>query len=131
MGNRRRWSEIGPMVVLVFFLFSVSAVYGGTGYDTNPPFGFDQLQSTMLKTGGFFGKRVQVYSPKNPFNIFINYELGMHCVGFNMTYCCIIPPYNSIQAQAVQSGTGDAPPRLLSPEDHVKLYYSVRDNSYS
>ncbi len=119
------------MVVLIFFLFSVPAVYGGAGYDTNPPFGFDQLQSKTLKTGGFFGKRVQVYEPKNPFNIFINYELGMHCVGFNMTYCCIIPPYNSIQAQAVQSESGDNPPRLLSPEDHVKLSYSVKDNSYS
>ena len=47
----------------------------------------------------------------------------MHCVGFDISYCCIIPPYNSIQAQAVQSGLGGGLPRLLTPGDGVKLRY--------
>jgi mono/diheme cytochrome c family protein len=77
------------------------------------------------------GKRVTLFDPKNPYDIFINYELGMHCVGFDITYCCVIPPYNSIQAQAVKTGEGGALPRLLSPDDGVSLHYFVRDNSYS
>ena len=36
--------------------------------------------------------------------IMINYELGMHCTGFDFEYCCILPPYNSIQAQVVKVG---------------------------
>ncbi|MCG8023377.1 MAG: hypothetical protein JAZ02_05270 [Candidatus Thiodiazotropha endolucinida] len=34
--------------------------------------------------------------PKNSFNIMMNYELGMHCTGFEFAYCCVLPPYNSI-----------------------------------
>ncbi|RUM66780.1 MAG: hypothetical protein DSZ06_02640 [Sulfurospirillum sp.] len=48
-----------------------------------------------------------------------------------MSYCCVIPPYNSIQAQAVESGRFGRLPKLLSPNDNVKLYYYTRDNSYS
>ncbi|MDD3447802.1 MAG: hypothetical protein PHF72_02060, partial [Gammaproteobacteria bacterium] len=39
--------------------------------------------------------------PKNDYNISINYELGMHCTGFDFSYCCVLPPYNSIQAQVI------------------------------
>ena len=97
----------------------------------NPPFSLSLLEPTVVKVGGFFGKRVNAYQPKNPYNIFINYELGMHCVGFDITYCCVIPPYNSIQAQAVKSGRDGKLPQLLSPDDKVKLFYYVKDNSYS
>lgn len=55
----------------------------------------------------------------------------MHCVGFDMSYCCVIPPYNSIQAQAFKSGMDGKLPQMLTPDDKVKLYYYVRDNSYS
>ena len=72
------------------------------------------------------------FMPVNEYNIFVNYELGMHCVGFDMNYCCVIPPYNSIQAQAVRSATIEDPnPKLLSPEDGVALRYGVDDNTYS
>ncbi len=77
------------------------------------------------------GKATTLYDPKDPYAIFINYELGMHCVGFDISYCCVIPPYNSIQAQAVKTGGGGETPRLLSPADGVSLSYSVRDNTYS
>jgi hypothetical protein len=42
-------------------------------------------------------------SPKNTFNIMMNYELGMHCTGFEFAYCCVLPPYNSILAQVVKT----------------------------
>jgi len=68
----------------------------------------------------------------NEYNIFVNYELGMHCVGFDMSYCCVIPPYNSIQAQAVRTATvEEVDPALLSPEDGVALWYGVDNNTYS
>jgi len=92
-------------------------------YDPAPPFSLKLLNSAE---GG-----AKAYGPRNPYNIFINYELGMHCVGFDLSYCCIIPPYNSVQAQAVKAGTGTEPPRLLSPGDEIRLYYFIRDNSYS
>ncbi len=41
--------------------------------------------------------------PKNDFNIMMNYELGMHCTGFEFAYCCVLPPYNSILAQVVKT----------------------------
>ncbi len=92
-------------------------------YPKEPPFKLSRL-SPSKKAKGF-------YEPLNSYNIFINYELGMHCVGFDMSYCCVIPPYNSIQAQVVLSGSGGTIPRMLSPFDDVKLYYYTRDNSYS
>lgn len=83
-----------------------------------------------LETASIGGQ--SVFLPVNPYNIFVNYELGMHCVGFNMSYCCVIPPYNSVQGQAVRSGTADeSRPILLAPEDGVTMSYSIDDNSYS
>ena len=54
--------------------------------------------------------------PDQPdFKIMMNYELGMHCTGFEFSYCCILPPYNSIVAQVVRRQDGQNPfPRLLS-----------------
>ncbi|MDD5169933.1 MAG: hypothetical protein PHN75_14035, partial [Syntrophales bacterium] len=109
-------------VLLAVVMKTTVAPTAGEQYDPTPPFGFGLLTSE---------KDADLHGPKNPYNIFINYELGMHCVGFDMSYCCIIPPYNSIQAQVVQSGAEGGKPRLLSPEDGIKLHYSLRDNSYS
>jgi mono/diheme cytochrome c family protein len=95
-------------------------------YDKNPPFQLDALKKQPEQAGG-----AALYGPKNPYNVFINYELGMHCVGFDISYCCVIPPYNSIQAQVVRSAAADAGPDLLTDEDKIKPYYFVRDNSYS
>ncbi|MBA1432393.1 MAG: hypothetical protein FAF04_02085, partial [Epsilonproteobacteria bacterium] len=70
-------------------------------YDKNPPFKLNKLKAfTGIDADG---KKIKGYEPKNDYNIFINYELGMHCVGFSMDYCCVIPPYNSIQAQAIKA----------------------------
>ena len=81
--------------------------------------------------------------PLNDYNITINYELGMHCTGFDFTYCCILPPYNSIQSQVIKTAkTPDSLPELLAADDkdpHVlvdgkkrmRLHYTHVGNSYS
>ena len=101
-----------------------TGMYASADYDKNPPFTLDKLEKTKVKGN-------EAFQPVNDYNVFVNYELGMHCVGFEMSYCCVIPPYNSIQAQAVQAGKNGKLPKLLSPEDKVKLYYNTKDNSYS
>ncbi len=111
---------------LAFMSITASTVFA---YDKNPPFKLTKLkQYTELDANG---KKQVAYQPKNEYNVFINYELGMHCVGFSMDYCCVIPPYNSVQAQAIKSGASGKLPKLLSPDDDVKLYYYIKDNSYS
>ena len=81
--------------------------------------------------------------PKHEYNITINYELGMHCTGFDFSYCCVLPPYNSIQSQVIKTASDTNPiPQLLEadPEDpgvlvdgdrRIKLAYGHVDNTYS
>ncbi|MFN3397590.1 MAG: hypothetical protein ACK4ZS_03540, partial [Sulfurimicrobium sp.] len=83
------------------------------------------------------------FKPKNDYNITINYELGMHCTGFDFTYCCVLPPYNSIQSQVVKTSTGKRKfPELLEadPADagvlvdgnkRFKLAYGHVNNTFS
>ena len=81
--------------------------------------------------------------------ISINYELGMHCTGFDFSYCCVLPPYNSIQTQVVKKGSlpmvmeGHAEEKsghlnlhyetMVDPNNGktYKLKYSFDDNTYS
>ena len=109
--------------------FMAMTATSALAYDKNPPFKLDKLKKFIKVEAD--GTELKGYEPKNDYNIFVNYELGMHCVGFSMDYCCIIPPYNSIQAQAIRGGKDGKLPKLLSPNDEVKLYYYTRDNSYS
>jgi len=71
--------------------------------------------------------------PKNAFNIMMNYELGMHCTGFEFSYCCVLPPYNSILAQVVKTEKGSSFPQLLEADptitDELGRPYVVRDPS--
>ncbi len=80
--------------------------------------------------------------PKNEYNITINYELGMHCTGFDFTYCCVLPPYNSVQSQVIKTATGKGKPVMLGadPKDpavlidgkrRIKLEFGHIDNTYS
>ncbi len=81
--------------------------------------------------------------PKNDYNITINYELGMHCTGFDFTYCCVLPPYNSVQSQVIKTATGRKKyPELLEADEEdpgvvvdgkkrFKLAYGFVDNTYS
>ena len=61
---------------------------------------------------------INILSKQTDFKIMMNYELGMHCTGFEFAYCCVLPPYNSILAQVVkpESGSGNSRtfPHLLS-----------------
>ncbi|MFK5984801.1 MAG: hypothetical protein QM479_05185 [Pseudomonadota bacterium] len=81
--------------------------------------------------------------PINDYNITINYELGMHCTGFDFSYCCVLPPYNSVQSQVIKTATGKKKyPELLESdeEEHdvvvdgkkkFKLSYGFINNTYS
>jgi hypothetical protein len=57
------------------------------------------------------------------FKIMMNYELGMHCTGFEFAYCCVLPAYNSILAQVVKpEGTDGADfPELLEGDPNNGL----------
>ena len=101
-----------------------AATSASAGYNPNPPFSVKKLKKVQLD-----GKTY--YQPKKDFSLFVNYELGMHCVGFDMSYCCVIPPYNSIQSQAIKVSKGNEKPKLLTPDDGVKLFAYTKDNSYS
>ena len=50
---------------------------------------------------------ISILSDQPDFKIMMNYELGMHCTGFEFAYCCVLPPYNSILAQVVKPNTID------------------------
>jgi hypothetical protein len=56
------------------------------------------------------------FADQTDFKIMMNYELGMHCTGFEFAYCCVLPAYNSILAQVIKpEGTDGADfPELLS-----------------
>ena len=45
---------------------------------------------------------IHIESNQTDFKIMMNYELGMHCTGFEFAYCCVLPVYNSILAQVVK-----------------------------
>ncbi len=71
---------------------------------------------------------IQTLSKQKDFKILMNYELGMHCTGFEFAYCCVLPPYNSILAQVVKPAQGEAGnggsfvdgfPRLLEGDPNV------------
>ena len=86
---------------------------------------------------------VDTSKPKNDYNITINYELGMHCTGFDFTYCCVLPPYNSVQSQVIKTATGPKkfpelleadsadPTVLVDGKKRYKLAYGHIDNTYS
>jgi mono/diheme cytochrome c family protein len=117
-------------LLVVALICGAGTTPGDTPYDTGPPFDLTSLEP-VSPVSHPAGNETGLCEPRNPYNIFINYELGMHCVGFDISYCCIIPPYNSVQAQAVQSGLRGDRPRLLSPDDKIRLSYAIRDNTYS
>ncbi len=70
---------------------------------------------------------IHIHSDQQDFKIMMNYELGMHCTGFEFSYCCVLPPYNSILAQVVKPQTPGAPqsnadfPRLLEGDPNNGL----------
>jgi hypothetical protein len=62
------------------------------------------------------------FGDQTDFKIMMNYELGMHCTGFEFAYCCVLPAYNSILAQVVKpDATGQGHPELLEGDPNVGL----------
>jgi len=111
---------------------------------------FKLIIGTVLLTGlsgitysGWASATVDKNKPRNDYNITINYELGMHCTGFDFSYCCVLPPYNSIQSQVVKTATGpkekpvllgadpNDPMVLVDGKKRMKLEYGFVDNTYS
>ena len=70
--------------------------------------------------GGGTPPDIGLDNPQTDFKIMMNYELGMHCTGFEFAYCCVLPPYNSILAQVVkpQSNGGNFP-ELLEGDPNI------------
>jgi hypothetical protein len=99
-------------------------------YDLGPPFGFDLLEPAETDASDQ-EKGERTYKSRHPYSICVSSPMGMHFTALDMSYCCILPPHVSIQAQIVQTGHGAERPRLLTPEDKVTLGYSIQDNSYS
>jgi len=84
------------------FMYRVTDVAGNTDVATV------YLETTT-------GLEVKGVGQQNQFNILMNYELGMHCTGFEFAYCCVLPPYNSILAQVIKTDKG------TNGEDFPKL----------
>jgi cytochrome c553 len=60
------------------------------------------------------------FQAQTDFKIMMNYELGMHCTGFEFAYCCVLPVYNSILAQVVKpDATGQGFPELLEGDPNA------------
>jgi len=64
---------------------------------------------------------IHIESNQSDYKIMMNYELGMHCTGFEFAYCCVLPVYNSILAQVVKpQGTNNAGyPELMEGDPNV------------
>ncbi len=97
-------------LAMVLMVLSLAVIYPTIGYS---------------KPGGGGGKPPKggggETAPKNAFNIMMNYELGMHCTGFEFSYCCVLPPYNSILAQVVKTEKVANKPVLLEADPNVGL----------
>ena len=72
--------------VTAALLFATTVTFGA--YDKNPPFSLDKLKPITYKSDG---TTIKAYDPTTDYRIFVNYELGMHCVGFEMSYCIMNP----------------------------------------
>jgi hypothetical protein len=98
-------------IVTVAFLLGLILAIPGDGFCAAPGGGGGGTTSTP---------------PKNNFNIMMNYELGMHCTGFEFSYCCVLPPYNSILAQVVKTEKTSTKPLLLQGDPNVGLDFLGR-----
>lgn len=121
--NRSLLATIGILIVS-----ALGFTGAGWAATTSSSTGFPTTGSTS-GTGGILSF-LKITPPKNTFNIMMNYELGMHCTGFEFSYCCVLPPYNSILAQVVKTQqnplNGTAFPRLMEADPNVGLDFLGR-----
>ena len=99
---------------------------GALGDNDNDSFTY-HAQDPDGKLSEVVAVNIHVLSDQPDFKIMMNYELGMHCTGFEFSYCCVLPPYNSIVAQVVKPQQGGFPasnadyPRLLEADPNNGL----------
>ena len=98
------------MSALFLLMAGMAVIYPATGFSKPGGGG-----------GGHGGGGKTATPPKNAFNIMMNYELWMHCTGFEFSYCCILPPYNSILAQVVKTEKAGGKPKLMESDPNVGI----------
>ena len=96
------------------FVYTPNASLSDNDNDSFTYQAYDGVDTSAVTT-----VNINIVSKQTDFKIMMNYELGMHCTGFEFAYCCVLPPYNSILAQVVKPQpagdpvTGGDFPRLL------------------
>jgi hypothetical protein len=81
-----------------------------------------QAQDTDGNLSQITPVNIHIESNQSDFKIMMNYELGMHCTGFEFAYCCVLPVYNSILAQVVKpDATNQGFPEMLEGDPNVGL----------
>ena len=63
-----------------------------------------------------------------PWRVLASNDLGMHCADLDYQIFSILPPFNVVHAQVVQTGTSSTKPRLLSGAD-ADVYYRATSSS--
>ena len=64
-------------------------------------------------------------SPPTPaYTLVAANDLGMHCADLDYQVFSILPPFNVVHAQVIQTGTRNSPPRILDNQT-VKLTYAA------
>ncbi|MEN8802879.1 MAG: Ig-like domain-containing protein, partial [Thiogranum sp.] len=100
------------------FTYTPPAVIAPTGPQTiDDTFTYQASDGTNLSDVATVN--VRVVPKQTDFKFMMNYELGMHCTGFEFAYCCVLPVYNSIVAQVVKPEP--AAGAIQSADDMAKL----------
>ncbi len=63
-----------------------------------------------------------------PWRVLASNDLGMHCADLDYQIFSILPPFNVVHAQVIQTGTATAKPKLLSGLD-ADVYYRATSSS--
>ena len=63
-----------------------------------------------------------------PWRVLASNDLGMHCADLDYQIFSILPPFNVVHAQVIQTGTATTKPKLLSNVD-ADVYYRATSSS--
>jgi hypothetical protein len=63
-----------------------------------------------------------------PWRVLASNDLGMHCADLDYQIFSILPPFNVVHAQVIQTGTASQKPKLLADTD-ADVYYSATSSS--
>ncbi|HHH43302.1 MAG TPA: hypothetical protein ENK49_04120, partial [Gammaproteobacteria bacterium] len=108
------------LVSFIFCLGAISPAWASGGHDRHDGHDGHDGHGGNGDNGG--------NNPKVDFVIPMNYELGMHCTGFEFAYCCVLPAYNSILAQVIKTQDGkEGFAELLEGDPNVGLDFLGRE----